>query len=107
MAGYPDEVKRDIIRRYLLSPEGRGSSDHEASRQCLCSRSLVSHVRRLLIVSGELPETRIVRIGRDGKGEVEVRYIMSGGTPRGGYTFAADGKIVPKAKVKKRKTKPK
>lgn len=112
MAGTPNQAKRAIVRRYLMSEEGRTASDNEAAKQCLVSRILVVTVRRQLIAQGLLPGVREIPAGRSGKGVIEFQY-KPGSSARGGYVFDERGRAIQKGewekkqRAKKRKAKKK
>lgn len=90
MAGYPDNTKRNNVRRYLLTREGRKQSDNEVARQVGVSKVLVAGVRRQLIVAGLLP------IPPRSKFLGSRKVYQPGGSARGGYVFDERGQVVQK-----------
>lgn len=90
MAGYPDNAKRENVRRYLLTKDGRKQSDNEVARQVGVSKVLVASVRRQLIVAGLLPfPTRSKFLGSR-------KVYQPGCSARGGYVFDERGRVIQK-----------
>lgn len=74
--------KREKVRKYLLTKQGRDATDYAVSMLLNVSRGLVGTVRRLLILSGEHPP--------------RPDLYKPGAVPRGGYVYGPDGRVMPK-----------
>lgn len=91
--GQQDDVKRQLVKNYLLTEKGQYESDNEVAKQVGVSRLVVSSVRRVMIVAGEHPAktTRPISYGSD---NVMARVYLPGQSARGGYVFAPDGSVI-------------
>lgn len=98
MSGYPDKAKRENVRRYLLTEEGRASSDTAAAKECGVSRQLVASVRRRMIVAGEHPAAREVH-------SLGMFRYRTGSSARGGYVYDERGRAVQRVEWLRRKKK--
>lgn len=95
MAGYPNTMKRTLVRQALARRENREMSFGGLAVRLGVSRQLVTSVWREMVAAGEL---KAPTLDDDTPGEDRRRFhgeaelLKPGGAVRGGYVYGPDGK---------------